>query len=106
MPCSTDEVSGGQWKGEIPAPENVEIIAYLNAIRPVPSDEQYIPSLEFDVLTLLKNLSCYSDDTVREDFVEIVKILKGVCTQCGTTRRYVQMCLDELGKIIPEQKND
>ena len=34
MPCSSDVVSGGQWEGETPAPENVEIIAYLDAIRP------------------------------------------------------------------------
>ena len=39
--------------GETPAPENVEIIAYLDAIRPIPSNEQY---LEFDVLSILQSL--------------------------------------------------
>ena len=33
MPCSSTVVSGGQWKGETPAPENVEIIQYLDVLR-------------------------------------------------------------------------
>lgn len=39
----------------MPAPENVEIINYLNAIRPLPSDEQYLPAF-CDVLQLLQQL--------------------------------------------------
>lgn len=106
MLCSTDVVSKGQWKGEIPAPKNVEIIAYLNAVRPVPSDETYIPSLEFDLLPLFKSLSCFSDSTVQGDLQEIGKILKATAVQCGTNRRYVQSFMDELGKLFAEEKND
>ena len=49
------QVSAGGWKGEIPAPENVEIINYLNIVRPTPSDEQYLPAF-CDVVALLQQL--------------------------------------------------
>ena len=58
MPCSRDVVTGGQWEGETPSPENVEIIAFLDALRPIPSDEQYIPFIEFDIAKVLKALTC------------------------------------------------
>ena len=75
MPCSSDVVSGGQWEGETPAPENVEIIAYLDAIRPIPSNEQYLPSLEFDVLSILQSLAGSSDDGLRGNVGDIVSVL-------------------------------
>ena len=74
MPCSSDVVSGGQWEGETPAPENVEIIAYLDAIRPIPSNEQYLPSLEFDVLSILQSLAG-SSDGLRGNVGDIVSVL-------------------------------
>ena len=75
MPCFSDVVSGGQWEGETPAPENVEIIAYLDAIRPIPSNEQYLPSLEFDVLSILQSLAGSSDDGLRGNVGDIVSVL-------------------------------
>ena len=54
MLCSRTTVSGGKWKDETPAPENVEIIRYLDTIRPVPSDEQFLA--RFDVIAILHNL--------------------------------------------------
>ena len=54
MLCSRTTVSGGKWKDETPAPENVEIICYLNSVRPVPSDEQYLQ--RFDVFAILRQL--------------------------------------------------
>ena len=39
MPCSTTEVSYGTWKGQEPASQNIQIIKYLNAVRP-PSQTQ------------------------------------------------------------------
>ena len=74
MPCSTDVVSGGQWEGETPAPENVEIIGYLDTIRLIPSNEQYLPSL--DVLGLVQTLLTSKDDVVRESAREVVTMLK------------------------------
>ena len=56
-------MTDGQWKNETPAPENVEIIKYLDAVRPVPSDEQYLPQT-IDVAELLKKLLALSDDQV------------------------------------------
>lgn len=74
MPCSSDVVTGGQWEGETPAPENVEIIAYLDAIRPIPIDEQYIPSLEFDVLGIMRSLAHSSDSEVHTNVLEVMKV--------------------------------
>ena len=57
MPCSETVVSGGQWEGETPAPENVAIICYLDAIRLVPSDEPYLPSANIvELVTWLHGL--------------------------------------------------
>ena len=74
MPCSETVVSGGQWKGETPAPENVEIIRYLDAIRPVPSDEQYLPA--FDVVALFEKLHGLSDPEISESLRAIVAVLE------------------------------
>lgn len=49
-------MSAGGWKGETPAPENQLIIDYLDAVRPVPSDEQYLPVF-CDVVQLLEQLA-------------------------------------------------
>ena len=98
MPCSTNTVSGGQWEGEIPAPENVEIIAYLDAVRPVPSDEQYIPLLEFDVITVLQGLCSCGDAEVRESGKEVVESWKEAGKICGSNR-HIQSWREELGKI-------
>ena len=49
-------MSAGGWKGETPAPENQLIIDYLDAVRPVPSDEQHLPSF-CDVAKLLQQLA-------------------------------------------------
>ena len=68
-------LGGGQWEGETPAPENVEIIEYLNAIRPIPSNEQYLPSLEFDVLSILQSLASSSDDGLRGNVGDVMSVL-------------------------------
>ena len=73
MPCSSDVVSGGE--GETPAPENVEIITYLNAIRPIPSNEQYLPSLEFDILSILQSQAGSSDDGLRGNVGYVMSVL-------------------------------
>ena len=78
MPCSETVVSGGQWKGETPAPENVEIIKYLDAIRPVPSDEQYLPTFKFDVFVLFTKLHGLKDSEISEDLRAIVAMLEDV----------------------------
>ena len=57
------QVSAGDWKGEIPAPENVQIISYLNMVRPQPYDQQYI-SPAFDIASLLGQLKELGDERI------------------------------------------
>ena len=79
MLCSRTTVSGGKWKNETPAPENVEIIGYLNSVRPVPSDEMYLQA--FDVLEILRQLKtkCGAGEgcLVNEIVTEVNKAKKG-----------------------------
>ena len=65
---------GGTVGGGDPGP--VEIIAYLDAIRPIPSNKQYLelPSLEFDVLSILQSLAGSSDDGLRGNVGDIVSV--------------------------------
>ena len=77
MPCSNTVVTGGQWKGETPAPENVEIIHYLDAIRPVPSDESYLPG-DFDIIGLFKKLCGLNDSQIKKSLEAVVATLRGV----------------------------
>lgn len=67
------QVTDGQWKGEVPAPENVEIIRYLDVVRPAPSDEGYL-SDQFDVGFLLKELAKVED--VKKKVVSVAKALR------------------------------
>lgn len=96
MPCSSDVVTGGQWEGETPAPENVEIIAYLDAIRPIPSDEQYIPSLEFDVLGIMRSLVHCSDSAVSANVLEVMKVWRAAGVSNG---RHVDSWRKEVEEI-------
>ena len=96
MPCSSDVVTGGQWEGETPAPENVEIIAYLDALRPVPSDEQYIPSLEFDVVKVLEALIHCGDVEAERNCREVVGMWKTARKVTNSSNRHVQFWLKQL----------
>ena len=97
MPCSSDVVTGGQWEGETPAPENVEIIAYLDAIRPIPIDEQYIPSLEFDVLGVMRSLAHSSDSEVLTNVLEVMKVWKGTD---ASTNRHVDTWKKQMDEVL------
>ena len=70
------QVSDGDWKDEVPAPENVQIINYLNIVRPLPYDEQYLSS-SYDVTHLLCQLKGLGDRQIRE---EVMKIATAVVT--------------------------
>ena len=70
---------GGSGRGRPRPPENVEIIAYLNAIHPFPSNEQYLPSLEFDVLSILQSLAGSSDDGVCGNVGDVMH----ECSECS-----------------------
>jgi hypothetical protein len=98
MPCSTDVVTGGQWEGETPAPENVEIIAYLDAVRPIPSDEQYIPSLEFDVLVVLRSLCSCGEEEGRGNGREVVKMWKEAGS-IARSNRHIQSWVQQLREL-------
>ncbi len=67
------QVSHGMWTGEEPATENVEIIHYLDSVRPVTTEEVYL-SEQFDVATLLSGLAAV--DSARESVKAIATILK------------------------------
>ena len=84
MLYSSNVVTGGQWEGGIPAPKNVEIIAYLDAMRTVPSDKH--PSLEFDILTILQCLSHRRDRTVCNNVLEVVRIWKESVICCISSK--------------------
>ena len=74
MLCSHTTVSGGKWKkNETPAPENVEIIGYLNSVRPIPSDEMYLQA--FVVLEILRQLKTKLN-AVLEKAAWLMKALK------------------------------
>ncbi len=62
------KVTDGGWKGEVPAPENVQIIHYLNIVRPLPYDQQYI-SASYNVAQLL----CQLNDMGNKEIQELVK---------------------------------
>lgn len=99
MPCSSDVVTGGQWEGETPAPENVEIIAYLDAVRPVPSDEQYIPSLEFDVVKVLEALMLCGNVEAKTNGEEVVKLWKTARNATNSSNRHVKSWLKQLDDL-------
>ena len=97
MPCSSDVVTGGQWEGETPAPENVEIIAYLDAIRPIPIDEQYIPSLEFDVLGVMRSLAHSSDSEVHTNVLEVMKVWRAAD---ASSNRHVDTWKKQMDEVL------
>ena len=106
MPCSSDVVSGGQWEGETPAPENVEIIAYLDAIRPIPSNEQYLPSLEFDILSILQSLAGSSDDGLRGNVGDIVSVLSAQGKVMKSRSRHLEGWKKGLQDIVALVENE
>ena len=84
------EGGGEQWEEETPAPENVELIACLDAIRPIPSNEQYVPSFEFDFLSILQSLAGSSDDGLRGNMGDIVRVLSAQGKVMKSRRRHLE----------------
>ena len=96
-------MTAGQWKNETPAPENVEIIKYLDAVRPVPSDEQYLPQ-NFDIAELLKKLVEVGDDQVRGS---VKVILQRITSQeVASKSSHVLAFLEEMGTLFKELSAD
>ena len=94
-------MTAGQWKNETPAPENVEIIKYLDAIRPVPSDEQYLPP-SFDIAELLRKLvKGGAGDGQLKGSVKV--ILQEITSQSVASRSsHVLAFLEEMSKLLQE----
>lgn len=67
------QVSSGAWAGEEPATENVEIIHYLDSVRPITTEEAYL-SDQFNVATLLTGLE--EVEGAREKVVKLATIFK------------------------------
>lgn len=67
------QVSEGMWAGEEPATENVEIIHYLDAVRPVTTEEAYL-SDQFNVSTLFTELA--DVEGAKDSVVTIATILR------------------------------
>ena len=95
------QVTDGQWKGEIPAPENVEIINYLDAVRPVPSDEAYL-SDSFDVTQLLDKLSALDDVEANKRVVAIATALKNNAIPSQDKGGYLKVWQEALAKLVRE----
>ena len=104
MPCSSDAVTGGPWEGETPAPETVEIIAYLDALRPIPADEQYIPDLEFDVLKVLEAVICCGDAEAEGNGREVVEMWREARKVTNSSNKHVQLWLKRLEGLSPSKK--
>ena len=98
-------LGGEQWKGETPDPENVEIIAYLDAIRPIPSNEQYLPSLEFDVLRILQSLAGSSDDGLRGNVGDVMSVLSAQGKVMKSRCRHLESRKKGLQDIVALVKN-
>ena len=90
-------MTAGQWKNETPAPENVEIIKFLDAVRPVPSDEQYLPP-NFNIAELLRKLVEAGDDQVRGS---VKVILEEITNQRVVSKSsHVLAFLEEMSKLL------
>ena len=96
-------MTDGQWKNETPAPENVEIIKYLDAVRPVPSDEQYIPQ-NFDIAELLRKMVEIGDDQVNGS---VKVVLQQITSQeVASKSSHVLGFLEEMGTLLKEMSVD
>ena len=89
------QVSGGQWKGETPAPENVEIIGYLDAVRPVPTDEPYLPS--FDIVNIFGKLCTLNDPQITGSLREVIRALRS--QEVETKSEHVKTLMSDLADI-------
>ena len=96
------QVTAGQWKKETPAPENIEIINYLDAVRPVPSDEQYLPQ-NFDMAELLKKLVELCDDQLTASVKVILETI--VSQEVQSQNRHVTGFLGEVDTLLKEVSN-
>ena len=96
------QVTAGQWKNETPAPENVEIINYLDAVRPVPSDEQYLPQ-NLDMTELLKKLVELCDNQVTASVKVILEMI--VSQEVQSQNRHVTGFLGEVNTLLKEVSN-
>ena len=92
---------GGQWEGETPAPENVEIIAYLDAVRPVPSNEQYLPSL--GVFGLIELLLSSQDGLVRESVAAVLSSLHS--QELLSQNRHTAVLRKNIDDLLQKQQN-
>ena len=92
---------GGQWEGETPAPENVEIIAYLDAVRTVPSNEQYLPSL--GVFDLIELLLSSQDGLVLESIGAVLSSLHS--QELLSQNRHTVVLRKTLDDLLKKQQN-
>ena len=95
------QVSEGRWKGEVPAPENVAIIKYLNTIRPTPTDEQYLPTF-CDVLKLFQQLLGLGEGEVTSAVKRITTILLS-CEVVGREGEAVRELRERLRELVREE---
>ena len=77
----------------------MEIIKYLDAVRPVPSDEQYLPQ-NFDVAELLKKLVEIGDDQVRGSVKVILQRING--QEVMSKNSHVSAFLEEMSTLLKE----
>ena len=94
-------MSEGQWEGETPAPENVEIINYLDAVRPAPSDEVYL-SDSFDVAQLLVKLAALEIVEANGKVVAIATALKDQDILSEDKGGYLKVWRETLAKLVHE----
>lgn len=77
----------------------MEIIKYLDAVQPVPSDEQYLPQ-NFDVAELLKKLVEIGDDQVRGSVKVILQRIND--QEVISKNSHVSAFLEEMSTLLKE----
>lgn len=93
------QVSDGRWKDEIPAPENVEIIKYLDTVQPTPSDEVYL-SDSFNVAQLFDKLVTLEESEAKEHVVAITTALKDQSIVSEDYGNHIKGLKESLAKVL------
>jgi hypothetical protein len=97
---SSTGTSGGRTRvsGTGVQTERTTCPAPLDAVRPIPSDEQYIPSLEFDVLVVLRSLCSCGEEEGRGNGREVVKMWKEAGS-IARSNRHIQSWVQQLREL-------
>ena len=81
----------------------MEIINYLDAVRPVPTDEEYIPASHNVMELLSKLLTLKDEDTVKSTRAILEKLS---AQEVNTKSSHVVDFMDDLSKVLSAKPED